>query len=175
MTPQPTGRLIRHDDGLYVVLDRVFLAPIDDVWGSLTRPYRLNTWLGQCTGHPQTGAVRILKAGVPDAQWSDVAVLECDPPHRFRGEVGSPGDSRRVYFHLSHASSYTTLTFGQRVGSLADEANAGVTAEYLLDRLVAGRGKRAMPLWENYVPALLPHYENLLHEPAIDRTSPAPA
>lgn len=166
MIPQPTGRLVRHDDGLYVVLDRVFLASIDDVWGSLTRPYRLNTWLGECTGHPQTGAVRILKAGIPNAKWYDVAVLECDPPHRFRGEIVSGDESRRVYFHLSHTNSYTSVTFGQRVNTLADEADAGVRAEYVLDRLVAGRGKRAMPVWEDYSPVLLPYYESLLKDRA---------
>lgn len=171
MTPQPTGRLIRHDDGVYVVLDRVFLAPIDDVWGSLTRPYRLHRWLGECTGEPRTGAVRIRKSGIPDAQWDDVAVLECEPPRRFRGEVGPRGASRRVYFHLSHANSYTTVTFGERVKPLADEASVGVLAEYVLDRLVAARARHAMPAWENYPPALLPYYEALMREPAIPRTS----
>lgn len=173
-TPQPSGRLVRHNDGVFVVLDRVFLAPIDDVWGSLTRPYRLNAWIGHCAGHPQTGAVRILPAGMPDAEWANVAVLECDPPHRFRGEVGVAGNSRRVYLHLSHASSYTSVTFGQRVKSTADEAEVGVRAEYMLDRLVASRGKHPMPSWDDYYPALLPHYQRLLTEPAIVRTTSAP-
>lgn len=172
-TPQPSGRLVRHDDGVFVVLDRVFLAPIDDVWGSLTRPYRLNAWIGRCTGHPQTGAVRILPAGMPDADWVNVAVLECDPPHRFRGEVGVAGNSRRVYLHLSHASSYTSVTYGQRVKSTTDEAEVGVRAEYMMDRLVASRGKHPMPSWEDYYPALLPHYQRLLTEPAIMRTTSA--
>jgi len=170
-TPQPSGRLVRHDDGVFVVLDRVFLASIDDVWGSLTRPYRLNAWIGHCAGHPQTGALRILPAGMPDTEWLNVAVLECDPPHRFRGEVGSAGDSRRVYLHLSHASSYTTVTLGQRVKSHADEAEVGVRAEYMLDRLVASRSKHPMPSWDDYYPALLPHYQHLLTEPAIVRTT----
>jgi uncharacterized protein YndB with AHSA1/START domain len=174
MTPQPTGRLVRHSDGVYIVLDRVFLSPIDDVWGSLTRPYRLHRWLGECTGEPRTGAVRIRKAGIPDAQWDDVAVLQCDSPHRFRGEIGPSGASRRVYFHLSHASSYTTVTFGERVKPLATEAGVGVLAEYVLDRLVAGRTKHAMPTWDAYTPALLPYYEKLLREPPIPR-APAPA
>lgn len=173
-TPQPSGRLVRHDEGVFVVLDRVFLAPIDDVWGSLTRPYRLNAWIGHCAGHPQTGALRILPAGMPDAEWANVAVLECDPPHRFRGEVGSAGDSRRVYLHLSRANSYTTVTFGQRVRSHVDEAEVGVRAEYMLDRLVASRGKHPMPSWDDYFPALLPHYQRLLTEPAIVRTTSTP-
>jgi uncharacterized protein YndB with AHSA1/START domain len=167
--------LVRHNDGVFVVLDRVFLAPIDDVWGSLTRPYRLNAWIGHCAGHPQTGAVRILPAGMPDAEWVNVAVLECDPPHRFRGEVGVAGNSRRVYLHLSHASSYTSVTFGQRVKSTADEAEVGVRAEYMLDRLVASRGKHPMPSWDDYYPALLPHYQRLLTEPAIVRTTSVPS
>jgi uncharacterized protein YndB with AHSA1/START domain len=177
-TPQPSGRLVRHDDGVFIVLDRVFLAPIDDVWGSLTRPYRLNSWLGHCSGHAQTGAVRILPAGMPNAEWAHVAVLECDKPRRFRGEVGTVGgDSRRIYLHLSHASSYTTVTFGQRVKPHPDEADAevGVRAEYMLDRLVAARGKHAMPVWEDYYPALLPHYQHLMTEPAIVRTTSEPS
>ncbi|MCX7522614.1 SRPBCC domain-containing protein [Microbacterium sp. STN6] len=166
MTPQPTGRLVRHSDGVYVVLDRVFLAPIDDVWGSLTRPYRLATWLGECTGHVSTGAVRIRKAGIPDMEWEHVAVLECEAPTRFRGEVGSNGDSRRVYWHLTHANSYTTVTLGQRRENGTLEPLMGVRTEYCLDRLVAARAKRPLPVWDDYYPALLPHYEKLVTEGA---------
>jgi len=42
MMPQPTGRLVRKDDGVYLVLDRMFKAPIEEVWAYFSRSPRLN-------------------------------------------------------------------------------------------------------------------------------------
>lgn len=164
MTPQPTGRVVRNADGAYVVLDRVFLAPIDDVWGMLTRSYRLAGWMGECRGAAATRAVRIRK-DIPGMDWEDVAILECDPPHYFRGEIGAEGgESRRVYWQLTHRDSYTTLTVGQRQEGRILDPITGVRTEYLLNRLVAARAKRPMPNWEDYHPALLSHYERIITE-----------
>jgi len=173
MTPQPTGRVVRHDDGAYVVLDRVFLAPIEDVWGSLTRAYRLATWMGECTGSPQTGAVRIRKE-IPGMGWEDVAILQCDAPNFFRGEISSEGDdgeSRRVYWRLSHRDSYTTLTLGQRQEGRILDPVTGVRTEFLLNRLVAARAKRPLPTWSDYYPVLLPHYERIISEGSVRSTA----
>ena len=56
MMPQPTGRLVRKDDGVYVVLDRIFKAPIEDVWAYFSRSPRLAEWVGRVHGAPDRPA-----------------------------------------------------------------------------------------------------------------------
>lgn len=164
MQPQPTGRLVQKDDGVYVVLDRIFAAPIVDVWQCLTRSPRLQTWIGEVTGGASTHAVRFRRNTVEDAEWTNVAILECEAPRRFAADVGPSDDSWRIYWHLTEASSHTTLTFGQRLHSPREEALAGVTWDYYLNRLVAARTGAPMPVWEDYFPSFLPHYERLARE-----------
>lgn len=162
--PQPTGRLVRKDDGVYVVLDRIFKAPIEDVWSYFTRSPRLSQWVGEYTGLPSTGAVRFRMNAEDGADWSNVSILECVAPHRFSADVGPAGDSWRVYWHLTEASGHTTLTFGQRLRSLTEEAEVGVGWDYYLDRLIATRSGKPMPEWNDYHPAMIEHYQSLCRE-----------
>lgn len=165
MMPQPTGRLVRKDDGVYVVLDRIFKAPIEDVWSYFARSPRLSEWIGELTGTPSTGAARFrMNAAGDDADWENVTILECDAPHRFAADIGPSNTSRRVYVHLTEASGHTTVTLGQRLRSLREEADIGVSWDYYLDRLLAARTGKPMPDWNDYQPAMLEHYENLCRE-----------
>ena len=58
MTARPTGHYVLKDDGLYLQFDRLFHAPIEDVWFSLTNPNAMRAWIGTYTGSPATGGVR---------------------------------------------------------------------------------------------------------------------
>ncbi len=168
MMPQPTGRLVRKDDGVYVVLDRIFKAPIEEVWSYFSRSPRLAEWVGEYTGLPSTGAVRFrMNAEGDDAPWQNVSILECDAPHRLAADVGPAGDSWQIYVHLTEASGHTTVTLGQRLRTLSEEASVGVGWDYYLDRLTAARAGKRMPDWSDYHPAMLEHYENLCRE--LDR------
>jgi uncharacterized protein YndB with AHSA1/START domain len=166
MMPQPTGRLVRKDDGVYVVLDRIFKAPIEDVWSYFSRSPRLSEWVGEYKGLPSTGALKFrMNAEGDNAEWGNVSILECDAPHRFAADVGPAGSSFRVFWHLKEASSHTTLTFGQRLRTpLKDDASMGVGWDYYLDRLLAVRAGKPMPDWNDYYPAMLDHYEILCRE-----------
>ena len=169
MLPQPTGRLVRKDDGVYVVLDRIFKAPIEDVWSYFSRSPRLAEWIGEYTGRPGTGAVRFrMNAEGDDADWENVSILECEAPHKFAADVGPAGDSWRVYWHLTESSGHTTVTFAQRLRSLTEEADVGVGWDYYLDRLIAARVGKPMPTWDDYYPAMLEHYENICREVNMD-------
>jgi len=160
--PRPTGRLVMRDGDAYMVLDRIFAAPIEDVWASMTRPVPMQSWVGTWTGRPDTGAMRFHRSVDPEAEWEDVAVLECAAPHRFLGDFGPPESSRRLYLHLNEASSHTTVSVGQRLRSPREEARVGVELDYYLDRLVAYRLGRKMPEWDDYYPAMLSHYRELV-------------
>ncbi|QIZ97814.1 SRPBCC domain-containing protein [Leifsonia sp. PS1209] len=163
----PTGRLIRRDDGVYVVLDRIFHASIEEVWSYLSRSPRLASWVGEFTGSPATGALRFRLNG-DDAAWEDVSVLECEAPHRFAADIGRAGDSWRVYWHVVQSGGHTTLTFGRRLGVLTDSSE-GARWDYYLDRLVAVHDRTALPRWEEYVPAMSRYYQMLATLPLQER------
>ncbi|MET3566695.1 MULTISPECIES: SRPBCC domain-containing protein [Microbacteriaceae] len=168
MMPQPTGRLVRKDDGVYLVLDRMFKAPIEEVWTFFSRSPRLAEWLGEYKGTGSTGAVKFrLTADGDDAEWQDVSVMECSAPHRLHADVGGAGASHRMFVHLREASGHTTVTLGRRLRSLVEEADSGPRWDYYLDRLVAAHDHKPLPEWSSYSPAMTDHYRTLCRE--LDR------
>ena len=83
MTAKPTGHYALKSDGLYLQFDRLFYAPIEDVWYSLTNPTAMQAWIGTYTGSPATGGVRFKMTFEEGDEWQNVSILECQPPHRF--------------------------------------------------------------------------------------------
>jgi uncharacterized protein YndB with AHSA1/START domain len=162
MSIRPTGRFAHREDGVYLLLDRLFSAPIVDVWYSLTNPTAMQKWIGTYTGNPSTGAVRFLMSAEPDAEWEYVTVRECDPPHRFLADVGEGDAKWRVFCHLREAGGMTTLTLGQRMKTTADAATMGPGWDYYLDRLIAAREGRELPEWAHYYPAHSEYYRDLV-------------
>ncbi|MGO4594661.1 SRPBCC domain-containing protein [Leifsonia sp. 2TAF2] len=168
MMPQPTGRLVRKDDGVYLVFDRMFKAPIEEVWTYFSRSPRLGAWLGEYKGTGSTGAVKLRMTAERDgAEWQDVSVLECSAPHRLHADVGAAGESHRMFAHLTEASGHTTVTVGRRLRSIIDEADSGPRWDYYLDRLVAAHDHKPLPDVSSYAPAMREHYRTLCRE--LDR------
>jgi|SRR5665647_2653331 uncharacterized protein YndB with AHSA1/START domain len=162
MSAKPTGRLAHRKDGLYLMLDRLFAAPLVDVWASLTRPEELETWIGTYTGSPATGAVKFRMTAEADTPWEYVSILECTAPHRFAGDFGEGDDAWRILFHLVEGDGMTTLTFGQRLRTPAEAATVGPGWDYYLDRLVAARAGQPLPAREHYFPAHAQYYKDLV-------------
>jgi hypothetical protein len=73
-----------------------------------------------------------------------------------------------MYVHLTEASGHTTVTFGQRMRTLTDEADYGVGWDYYLDRMLAAHDGRPLPRWDDYYPSMLDHYETLCRELSAD-------
>lgn len=172
MTAKPTGHYALKPDGLYLQFDRLFHAPIEDVWFSLTNATAMQAWIGTYTGRPATGGVRFMMTAEvelgAEPEWEDVAILECAPPHRFLADSGSGPTAMRVFCHLVEGGGMTTLTLANRLQSPADAASMGPGWDWYLDRLVAARARREMPAWETYYPAFSPYYRDL-HVPAAAR------
>ncbi|MFC6356447.1 SRPBCC domain-containing protein [Luethyella okanaganae] len=162
MSAKPTGRFAHRDDGLYLLLDRLFAAPVEDVWWSLTHPSELEKWIGTYTGNPATGGVKFLMSAEPDAEWEYASILECRAPYRFSIDIGEGEDKWHVFCHLSEAGGMTTLTLGQRMKSPADASTMGPGWDYYLDRLIAARAGTALPQWEHYYPAHAEYYKDLV-------------
>lgn len=160
MTAKPTGHYVLKADGLYLQFDRLFHAPIEDVWYSLTNPNAMKAWIGTYTGSPSTGGVRF-QMSEEGAEWMNVSILECAAPHRFTADSGSGPSGVRVFCHLVEGGGMTTLTLGQRVKDGADAASIGPGWDFYLDRLIAARSGAAMPAWETYFPQFSPHYREL--------------
>ncbi|UOE43608.1 SRPBCC domain-containing protein [Agromyces larvae] len=162
MNAKPTGHYVTKGDELRLQFDRLFHAPIEDVWYSLTNPTATGGWIGTWTGSPSTGGILFkMTAEDPDADWMSVSVLECEPPHRFRLHVGSGDDTRRLHCHVREAAGgLTTLVFQERVIDPSVVADIGPGWDYYLDRLTAFRAGQPMPEWNDYL-ALQRHYREL--------------
>jgi uncharacterized protein YndB with AHSA1/START domain len=161
MTAKPTGHYTLKPDGLYLQFDRLFRAPIEDVWFSLTNPTAMQSWIGTYTGRPQTGGVRFRMTAEEGSEWENVSIIECQPPHRFLADSGPGPSGIRVFCHLVEGGGMTTLTLGQRLQNLADAASMGPGWDYYLDRLAAARSGRPLPEWEQYYPVFSSHYKEL--------------
>ena len=166
MTAKATGHYTLKPDGLYLQFDRLFHAPIEEVWFSLTNRTAMQAWIGTYTGRPETGGVRF-RMGFEgeEGEWQNVSILECGPPYRFLADSGPGPTGIRVFAHLREAGGMTTLTFGQKLPNPSDAAQMGPGWDYYLDRLMAAHAGRMMPEWEHYYPTLARHYEEL-HVPA---------
>ncbi|HVL60646.1 MAG TPA: SRPBCC domain-containing protein, partial [Microbacterium sp.] len=82
MTAKATGHYTLKPDGLYLQFDRLFHAPIEEVWFSLTNPTAMQSWIGTYTGRPETGGVRFRMGFEGDeGEWQNVSILECGPPY----------------------------------------------------------------------------------------------
>lgn len=162
MTTTPTGHFAQRDDGLYLQFDRLFTAPIGDVWRSLTSPVELAKWIGTYTGDPRTGAVRFKMLFEESADWYYTSILVCNDPTSLHVDIGKDENKMRLFAHLRVANGLTALTFGQRIDNPADAAQMGPGWDYYLDRLKAARTGHAMPIFESYYPLHSAHYASLL-------------
>ena len=77
MTAKATGHYTLKPDGLYLQFDRLFHAPIEEVWFTLTNPTAMQAWIGTYTGRPATGGVRFAWVEGEEAEWQNVSILEC--------------------------------------------------------------------------------------------------
>lgn len=165
MTARPTGRLVRREDGLYLMLDRLFTAKIDDVWHSLTNPQEMSHWIGTYSGNPSTGGVKAKWSGTAGEQGEYATVLEWDPPHRVLFDIGDDEHKRRIFCHLKEAGGRTTLTMGQRLRSALEAPAVGPSLDYYLDRLNAYRHRQPLPEWEDYFSQYSLFYRDLVAPP----------
>jgi uncharacterized protein YndB with AHSA1/START domain len=160
-----SGRFAHHDDGLYLLLDRILPTSVESVWEGLTKPEALHGWIGTYTGSPRTGAVRFRMESKHDSQWEYVSILECVEFNRMVLDMGEGEEAWRVMVHLTGGSGKTVLTFGLRLETPAEAATFGPVWDYYLDRFVASRTHRPLPAFSRYYPALKRYYEELIVPP----------
>jgi uncharacterized protein YndB with AHSA1/START domain len=164
--PEPVGRREARQGDAYVLIERSFHAPVEDVWAAVTEPERLARWIGTWSGDPASGVVQFrMTAEGEDIEAEPVTVHECDPPRRLAlSWVSGPPASGvwEVELDLTEEAGRTTLTFAQRVPDTATGRDVGPGWEYYLDRLVTalGDGDLGAVVWADYE-GMAGHYEKL--------------
>lgn len=162
MYPIPTGRLLKTEHGLELVLTRTFRAPIEDVWASITEPERTARWFVSWSGDARPGATITCKMVMEDGQpESQMTIEACAPPHHLRVTALDEYGSWQLEARLCETQGTTTLELVQH---LADDVNFGEVGpgwEYYLDLLVASRDGRSRPSFDDYYPAQQGYYEAL--------------
>lgn len=162
MSPVPTGRLSRTDTGLDLILTRVFQAPVEDVWASVTDPERTARWFGPWRGEGATGGtVQVQMAFEEERPWYDLRIEVCDPPRRLAVTMTDEWGVWRVEFLLSTVDGGTELRFIQHLDTDEGLADIGPGWEYYLDMLVASRSDAPRPDFDDYHPAMKSYFAEL--------------
>lgn len=161
--PTPTGRILSTGSGLDLVVTRTLPGSIDDAWASLTEPERTARWMGRWEGDAAPGATVRLQLGFEhDSPWSDVRIVDCEPPRRLRLVLLTPDAPWEVKLELTAAGERSELRFVQR-GITAEEA-PGVAPgwEWYLDQLAASMRDAPLPSFDDYFPAQRDYYARQL-------------
>ena len=168
ITPRPTGRREERDGESYLVFERTFRAPIDDVWAAVTESERLGRWIGVWTGDPTSGSVTFrMTAEGDDVADETIWIDECVPPRRLVMRSAQPVEDDQLWawqVDLTETDGVTTLTFAQGVTDTELAESVGPGWDYYLDRLVAAHaGKDVAAIdFDAYYPAFKEHYRAAL-------------
>jgi uncharacterized protein YndB with AHSA1/START domain len=165
MTTTPTGRIVPTRDGRDLVLTRMFQAPIEDVWASITESERTARWFASWSGEAGPGrTIRYrleFEEGRPEG---DMTIDACDAPHHLAVSSHDEYGTWRLEATLAQDGDTTVLTFVQHLDPEAKPGEIGPGWEYYLDLLVAAREGGPAPDFGDYYPAQSAHYEALAPE-----------
>ena len=166
MSAPPTGRIVRTESGIELVIERTFRAPIEDVWRSITEPERMNRWIGTWEGEAGPGKrVMFTMTAEGDAVPEETLIHRCDPPTHLAVESSVGGMSWPMQVDLSEANGVTTLVFQQSIDPGDEHASSyGPGWEYYLDRLATIHAGADFADWDDYYPAQVPYWEAQLRQ-----------
>jgi uncharacterized protein YndB with AHSA1/START domain len=156
MTTSPTGRLVGTD----LVHRRTFRAPIEDVWASVTESERTARWFGAWEGDAAPGrTIKLQMAYEETAPWFDARIDACEPPRRLALTTVDEAGTWRIELLLDSTGDETELRLVHHLDSTEAVGEYGPGWEYYLDMLVAAREDRPAPSFDDYYPAMKPHFE----------------
>ncbi|SDF59243.1 Uncharacterized conserved protein YndB, AHSA1/START domain [Dyadobacter soli] len=155
MKVKPTGRV----QGNEIVIERMFDASIEDVWKSVTESEQTAKWFGGWRGEPGPGkTIELQLVHEKGEPWVNILIVECKAPERLVVEMKDDHGLWRIETTLTRLSGKTKLGFVQPLTDPGLAGDVGPGWEYYLDMLAAVREGRSLPSFEDYYPALKPHY-----------------
>lgn len=155
MSLQPTGHVVGND----LILTRMFRAPIDDVWTTVTKSESTARWFGRWEGDAGPGkVVRLQLVHERSQPWANVMIEECEAPRRLVVVMKDDYGEWRIELTLTQSDDITELRFVQHLGDRKLAGDVGPGWEYYLDMLVAAREGKALPSFEDYYPAQKEYY-----------------
>jgi uncharacterized protein YndB with AHSA1/START domain len=150
MSPEPTGQVVGND----LILTRMFRAPIDDVWTSVTKSESTARWFGSWEGHAGPGkTVRLQLVHEKGQPGTDVTIEACEAPHHLILTMKDELGTWRIELTLTQTDDTTTLRFVQHLSDRKLAGDVGPGWEYYLDMLVAAREGKTLPSFEDYYPS----------------------
>ncbi|WP_210586602.1 SRPBCC family protein [Streptomyces sp. GESEQ-35] len=164
MAPEPTGQLVPTPAGFDLILTRTYLAPLDDVWASVTESERTAGWFGPWRGEAAPGrTVEVQMVFEEEAPWSPLLIEACEPPRRLalsaQDEAGSW--SLELLLAATQTAGTTELRLVHHLTSTEDLGSIGPGWEYYLDMLTAARTGGPRPDFGDYYPAQKAYFEAL--------------
>lgn len=159
MTPQPTGRIVRTEDGIDIVLTRRIHGSVEDVWASITESERTERWFGRWEGAAAVGSsIRVRMGFEEGAPWSDIRIDTCSPPEHLAVTTLDESGSWHLEIRLAGHGRHTELTFVQHREDTTGADDIGPGWEYYLDNLVASRDGVPLPNFADYFPSMQSYY-----------------
>ncbi|MEV0379677.1 SRPBCC family protein [Nonomuraea sp. NPDC050643] len=166
MSPIPTGRLFRTDEGSDLVLTRTFRAPAEDVWASITESERTARWFGPWKGDAAPGrTIQVQLLFEEQTPWYDMRIDACEPPRRLAVSSLDEQGAWHLELLLSEVNGSTELRFVQHLDSEDGIGDIGPGWEYYLDQLVASRDDSARPVFDDYYPSMRAYFQDLTNDP----------
>ncbi|GAA1604939.1 SRPBCC family protein [Actinoplanes couchii] len=163
MTSEPNGRVLRTALGHDLVLSRTFRAPLEDVWASVTDSDRTARWFGPWEGEPGAGQTIKVRMSYEEQQPTmEMRIDACEPPRRLALSSTDESGDWRMELLLAHADGITELQLVHHLDSTGAVGEIGPGWEYYLDMLTASRDNTPQPSFDDYYPAMKPHYEALV-------------
>ncbi len=162
MTPRPTGRVLRTVDGYSLIATRIFHAPIEDVWASVTEPERTARWFGPWRGDAGPGKTIEVQWAFEEGQpWGEMRIEVCEPPRRLKLVSGDEASGfSRLELQLNQSGETTELQLRHHLNEPGEATMYGSGWEYYMDMLVSAREGTPRPSWdEGYGDAMNGYFE----------------
>ena len=164
MNPAPTGRIVTTADGINLILERTFRAPIQDVWESVTVSESTARWFGRWEGDAGPGkTIRVQMLFEKGEPWTEARINACEPPRRLAWTT--LGFVCELELTLVAEGDTTRLTLTQSKVDPKWAPDMGPGWEYYLDNLVAARAGKPLPKFEDYYPSQKQYFSEQLPAP----------
>ncbi len=159
MSPRASGTVVPTAAGRDLILERKLPLSSSGAWAWVTESEKTEKWFGTWTGESGVGnRIDVTMNAEAEPHTSEWKILSCDPGSSY--EIRSVGG---IEWHLGlkveGIESGSRLTFVQHLDAETEVGSIGAGWEYYLDRLLAAIDNGPMPDFDEYWPAMGPHYD----------------